>query len=76
MAGQGASLYEEMGVTVTVKNHDIIDVEVTVKHQTEKAWLVESHNTGKSAWVAKSIGELDGKTMQLPEWIAEEKELI
>lgn len=58
------------------KNHNIIEVEVTVKHSTEKAWLVESHNTGKTAWVAMSVGELDGNTLQLPEWMAEEKELV
>lgn len=64
------------------KNHDIIEIEVRLKHETEKAWLVESIDTGRSAWVAKSQGELDMctaspiKTLELPEWIAEEKGLI
>lgn len=67
---------------MTIKNHDIVTIDVTLRHETEKAWLVESHITGKKAWVAKSVGELDigvdnePFTLQLPEWIAEEKELI
>ena len=59
-----------------VKNHDIIEIEVRVKHQTTAALLVESVTTGKSAWVPKSVGEIDGNMLQLPEWMAEEKELI
>lgn len=64
------------------KNHDIIEIEVRVKHETDKAWMVESIDTGRSSWVPKSVGELDMcrptpiKSLQLPEWMAEEKGLI
>lgn len=56
--------------------HRLADIEVVVKHQTEKAWLVYSTITGKEAWVPKSVGELDGNTLTLPEILAEDKELI
>jgi transcription elongation factor len=60
------------------KNHDIIDIGVTLKHETEKAYLVVSDLTGNEVWVPKSLCELDGsKTeLQLSEKFALEKELI
>lgn len=65
---------------MTVKNHDIIEVGVVLDHETEKAWLVISQTTGKRAWVPKSIGELTGEApcyeLQIPEWFANDKELI
>lgn len=59
----------------------LADIEVTLKHETPKAYLLESHTTGEQAWVPKSIVELDLKPdntaiATLPENIATEKGLI
>ena len=54
----------------------LVDVEVVLIHQTEKAWLVESTNTGKQTWIAKSMGELDENILTLPRRLAESKELV
>lgn len=54
----------------------LVDIPVTIKHQTAKAWLVYSHNTGKQAWVPKSVSEYDGEVLTIPEIMAEEKGLI
>lgn len=56
------------------RKHDIIELDCIIKHETEKAYLVET-DMGE-AWVAKSICEYDGETLQLPEWLAIEKELV
>lgn len=65
------------------KGSEIIDVPVTVEHDTGMAWKVTSHITNKTAWVAHSMGELDAyekstrtTTLTLPTYIAEEKELV
>ncbi len=65
------------------RSHDIIEVAVTVKHQTDKAYLVDTGDADKSGnpitqWLPKSqceYDEADG-TMQMPERLAEEKGLI
>jgi len=60
----------------------LADVEVTLRHETEDAYKVESHFTGETAWVPKSIGELELKggteegVLTLPENYASEKRLI
>ena len=62
------------------KGSEIIDVEVTLEHDTGHAWKVTSHITGKTAWIAHQMGELDTDSMPailtLPTYIAEEKELV
>lgn len=63
------------------KNHDIVEVEVDVLHETEKAYLVTQGETFSSGepineWLPKSQCQWDGETMQLPEWLALEKGLI
>lgn len=54
----------------------LADFPVTIQYETANAWKVFSHNTGVTAWVPKSVGELDGETMTMPELMAEEKGLI
>lgn len=62
----------------------LADIEVTVMHETEKAWLLSpSGSKEDAAWVPKSIGEmadLDPRTkigtVTLPEWMAIEKGLV
>lgn len=39
------------------KNHDIIEVQVTLKHETEKAYLVDVGDGG--VWVPKSLCEFE-----------------
>ena len=61
------------------KNHDIIELECWVRGETDKAYLIET-DMGK-AWVPKSQCEVerdsdDKATIQLPEWLAQERELI
>lgn len=58
------------------KGSEIVDIEVTLEHATDKAWLVTSHITGKKAWIAFSMGELDNGTLTISTRIAEEKELV
>lgn len=59
-----------------MRRERLVDVEVIIKFEKEKAWLVISMFTGKEAWVPKFAGELDGKIITMPEWMAKEKELI
>lgn len=66
-----------------MKNHDIIDLEGIIKHETEKAILFVSADTGKEAWIPKSVVEIDeydltsrAATIQIPESMALDKELI
>jgi len=61
------------------KNHDIIELECWVRHETEKAYLIET-DMGKG-WVPKSQCEVErgngsAASIQLPEWLALQCELI
>lgn len=58
------------------KDHDIIEIAGELRHETEKAYLFYDGN--KEVWIPKSQGEWCAKdrVMQLPEWLAMEKELI
>lgn len=66
-----------------MKNHDIIELDCYVRHETNSAFLVET-GVGMKAWVPKSrveverrsgsLGECDN--MQIPEWMAIEKGLV
>lgn len=63
-----------------MKNHDIIEISCQKKHETEKAILVVNLKN-KEVWLPKSQIEIDSDKagcveLQLPEWLAEEKELI
>lgn len=62
-------------------NHDIIELEVELIHQTEAAYLVAVGDI--EAWVPKSRVELEMKastgraaTIQIPEGLAAEKNLV
>lgn len=57
------------------KGSEIVDIEVTLVHQTDDAWLVTTDGAHK-AWIPKSVGELDGTTLTLPRSWAEDKELV
>lgn len=57
------------------KNHDIIEVECTLQHQTDAGLLVDFG--GKTAvWVPKSLCEFGNGTLQIPEWLATEKGMV
>lgn len=63
------------------KNHDIIEVSVLLKHETDAAILV-SEDGEKGIWIPKSKCEFSDSdvhgfvTIELPEWLALEKGLI
>jgi hypothetical protein len=62
------------------RNHDIIEVCCQKKHETEKAILVVNLKN-KDAWLAKSQIQIDSDKkgvveLQMPEWLALDKELI
>lgn len=62
------------------KNHDIVDISCKIKHETEKAILV-TNLKNKDIWIPKSQIEIDSNSrgiinFQIPEWLAEDKELI
>lgn len=61
---------------MAAKGAQIVDIDITIKAETPKAWLVESSNTGTTAWVPKSQGELDGEELTVPLWLAQDKGLI
>ena len=55
----------------------LVTIEVTKIHETDKAVLVESAETGRQGWVPKSVIELyEYGTATLPEAMAAEKGLI
>lgn len=65
------------------KGEEIVDVEVELVHETEKAWLVRSFagKASKEVWIPQSLGEL-GKSIKgvrlltLPTWFAEKEGLV
>lgn len=54
---------------------DLIDIALIVKHETDKAWLVNDGDN--DVWLPKSQAESneDG-TFTMPEWLALEKRFI
>lgn len=62
---------------MTTGRSDLIDIAVTLVHETDKAWLFD-HGGPENVWVAKSQGEYDPSdgTVALPEWLAKEKGMI
>ena len=60
---------------------DLVDVTVIVRHETAAAILVD-HGGDKPVWLPRSQVEIapntDGKThtVTLPQWLAEEKEMV
>jgi hypothetical protein len=59
------------------KNHDLADITAVLKRETEKAFLLKSIDTGKEGWVPKSQVENNGDgTFTMPQWLAEDKELV
>lgn len=56
------------------KNHDILTIEATLKHEIPQAYLVDVGRGG--VWVPKSMCEYSDGELQIPQWLAEEKELV
>jgi hypothetical protein len=58
------------------KNHDIIEIAGELRHSTEKARLF--FDASKEVWLAKALCEwdADSKTVQMEEWVADDKGLI
>ncbi len=56
---------------------DIIEIDVVILHETAKAIMVENYNE-ENVWIPKSQIEIhnDGLTIQIPEWLAIDKELF
>lgn len=62
------------------KNHDIIDLAVTILHRTDKAIMVENLDEEK-VWLPLSQVESDNDGLgeaeiQVPEWLASDRGLI
>jgi hypothetical protein len=60
---------------------DLVEIDVVLHHETEKAFKVSTDgNDDKAAWVPKSQCQLSGdgrnRTLELPEWMAQQKGLI
>jgi len=62
---------------------DMIEIECTIEHTTEKAWLVIDLMSGKEGWAPKSRCEIirerdeDGHVlMHVPEWWAKKQGFI
>ena len=65
-----------------MKKHDIMELTVLKKHETEKAILVQNLKQ-KDVWIPKSQIEIDSEDeetsmidIQIPEWLAIDKELL
>lgn len=54
----------------------LIDLEVTILVDREKAWKVECKETGLRAWVPKEAAEIEDGVLTLPEDMAIEKGLL
>lgn len=57
-----------------IVNEKLVDIECQILHETEKAFLVLT-DRGK-AWLPKSQVEIEDGVATLPEWLAQDKELI
>ena len=61
---------------------DIIDIEVQIKHRTDRAVLVETDRTAEPTWLPLSVIEIDPvaryglHTVTLPERVAADRGLI
>lgn len=62
---------------------DVIDIEVKLVHETDKAWLVEYNEDEEPVWVPMSVGELEKipnrhntYTLTIPQRFAEQKGLV
>ena len=58
------------------KKSDIVDIDGTMKRQTEKAWLIDFGD--KEVWIPKSQIEVDlvDDVVTMPEWLAKDKGFI
>lgn len=55
----------------------LVDLACVLKRETDKAFLLKSIDTGKEGWVPKSQVENNNDgTFTMPEWLAEDKELV
>lgn len=66
-----------------MKKHDIVTIDtVTLRKETDRAYLFDTGrkigttDLPKLVWIPKSECEWDGKELQLPQWLAEVKELV
>lgn len=59
------------------RQSEIVDIEATLIHETEKAYLIDA-GTGENVWVPKSIVEHDERdgTFTMPRSYAENKGLV
>lgn len=60
------------------RKNTIITIEGEVHHETDAAYFFSSANDSEKVWVPKSLCEWDesDNTMQMPKWLAVEKDLI
>lgn len=56
------------------RNHDIIELECDLEHETDGAYLVDYD--GSDFWVPKSLCVYADGVLQIPEWLAIKKEMI
>ncbi len=65
------------------KSH-LVDIDVALKHETEKAWLVYNDNPNDAVWIPKSQGEMEQVEIEdknlwvltIPDWLAYEEGLM
>lgn len=59
-----------------MKNHDIVEIDAVLKHETEKGLLLDCGD-GEPQWFPKSMVEDNGDgTFSMPEWLAKDKGVI
>lgn len=60
---------------------ELVDIEVLIAHETERAVMIKEAEDSEPIWLPKSQVEIHGDvgdtgTITLPEWLAEERGLI
>ncbi len=56
---------------------ELVDIEIRIHAETEKAWLVSTTGERKDAiWIPKSQAEICKNTLTCPAWLAIEKGLL
>lgn len=63
---------------MTSGRSDLVDVQLVVNHETDKAWRVSPWGgPGEPCWLPKSQAQHNGeRSFTMPRWLAEEKGLV
>lgn len=58
------------------KDHNIITIDVELRHETDRAYLISVGDKFGGTWVPKTLCEYSDGELQIPDWLAEDKGLV